>query len=72
MGYSLLNFSTDLRHNGGIAVFIDGLLPPAGVRPRAVPFGFGSEPAPMNAATGHVSITWIAQSSTKCLTVRPN
>ncbi len=75
VGNSLMKFATAFWHNGGVAEFMDGLLPPAGVRMRARPAPRptgASGSAPMNAATGHISISWIAQSSTNCPTVSPN
>jgi hypothetical protein len=75
VGNSLMKFATAFWHNGGIAGFMDGLLPPAGVQthagPAPCPTG-ASGSAPMNTATGHVSIRWIAQPSINCRTVSPN
>ena len=73
-GYSLLRVPTTFWHSGGMAALTVGFFPPpCAARVVAGVFNPGTFTwGPRNSATGHVSVSWIEQSSTSCQTVWSN
>jgi hypothetical protein len=68
VGYSRLNYATIFWQSGGIEAFDVGCGPATAGRPVQVAAGIGAPVnfggGPKNNASGHISVSWMEQSST--------